>query len=140
MTPERGTDPTHPSPVAEQLQRGFPWLRFEPALEKAYLREHYELGLLQLRLNLVLALGLVLAFIAMDRMVVPSGGGLVGILRYGVIMPSLLACLGVTFVPHGWRVYARLVAVLAPAVLTAITGWDYFRKALPFLKDTPDGH
>ena len=120
MTPGRGASPTHPSPVAEQLLRGFPWLRFEPALEKAYRREHYEAELLQLRLNLGLALGLVLAFIAMDRMVVPSGGGLVGILRYGIIMPSLLACLGATFVPHGWRVYARLIAVLAPVVLAAV--------------------
>ena len=121
MNPAPGIDASHPSPVAEQLQRGFPWLRFEPTLEKTYRREHYELGLVQLRLNIVLALGLVLAFIAMERLVTPSAGGLVSVLRYGVIVPSLLACLGATWIPHGWRAYARVIAVLAPAALTAVT-------------------
>lgn len=121
MDPAPGIDASHPSPVAEQLQRGFPWLRFEPTLEKTYRREHYELGLVQLRLNLLLALGLVLAFIAMDHLVAPSAGALVSALRYGVIAPSLLACLGATWLPHGWRAYARIIAVLAPAALTAVT-------------------
>jgi diguanylate cyclase (GGDEF)-like protein len=121
MSPAPGIDASHPSPVADQLQRGFPWLRFEPALEKTYCREHYELGLVQLRLNLLLALGLVLAFIAMDHLVTSSTGMLVGVLRHGVIVPSLLVCLGVTWIPHGWRVYARIIAVLAPAALTAVT-------------------
>ncbi len=35
---------------------------------------------------------------------------------------------------------AGLFLIWVAAVLTAITGWDYFRKALPFLKDVPDGH
>lgn len=121
MDPAPGIDASHPSPVAEQLQRGFPWLRFEPTLEKTYRREHYELGLVQLRLNLLLALGLVLAFIAMDHLVAPAAGALVSALRYGVIVPSLLACLGATWLPHGWRAYARIIAVLAPAALTAVT-------------------
>ena len=120
MNPGPGIDASHPSPVAEQLQRGFPWLRFEPTLEKTYHREHYELGLVQLRLNLLLALGLVLAFIAMDRLVTPATGVLVNVLRYGVIVPSLLACLGATWIPHGWRAYARAIAVLAPVALTAV--------------------
>lgn len=30
-----------------------------------------------------------------------------------------------------------LALIWVAAVLTALTGWDYFRKALPFLKDNP---
>jgi hypothetical protein len=30
---------------------------------------------------------------------------------------------------------AGLVLMWLAAVLTAITGWDYFRKSLPYLKD-----
>ena len=121
MTPEPGIEPVHPSPVADQLQRGFPWLRFHPDLEKAFRREQHEQGLVQLRLNIVLAIGLVLAFIAMDRMVMPASGGLVAVLRFGIIMPALLACLATTFIPHGWQAYARVVGIAAPVALTAIT-------------------
>ncbi|KEO53907.1 CDP-diacylglycerol--glycerol-3-phosphate 3-phosphatidyltransferase [Thioclava indica] len=32
-----------------------------------------------------------------------------------------------------------LVLIWIAAILTAITGWDYFRKALPYLKDPDDG-
>ncbi|TQS71790.1 CDP-diacylglycerol--glycerol-3-phosphate 3-phosphatidyltransferase [Rhodobacteraceae bacterium] len=34
--------------------------------------------------------------------------------------------------------HAGLVLIWIAALLTAITGWDYFRKALPFLRDTHD--
>ncbi len=33
--------------------------------------------------------------------------------------------------------YAGLVLIWFAAALTAITGWDYFRKAMPYLKDKP---
>jgi CDP-diacylglycerol--glycerol-3-phosphate 3-phosphatidyltransferase len=33
--------------------------------------------------------------------------------------------------------YAGLVLIWIAAALTAITGWDYFRKAMPYLRDTP---
>ena len=34
--------------------------------------------------------------------------------------------------------YAGLVLIWIAAVLTAITGWDYFAKSLPFLRDRPE--
>jgi len=120
MRPDPGVDPAHTSPVADQLLRGFPWLHFEPALESEYERENFEQGRVQLRLNLMLALGLVLAFIAMDRMVIPPAGPYVDVLRYGVVMPSLLLALAITLVPHGARLYRRAIAVLAPVILAAI--------------------
>jgi diguanylate cyclase (GGDEF)-like protein len=118
--PEPHSEPAHTSPVAEQLQRGFPWLRFEPGLEVQFWREQYEQGLVQLRLNVVLALALVLAFIAMDRMVLPQTGGLVAFLRFGVLMPSLLGCLAVTFLPQGVRWFRPVVDILAPLTIVAI--------------------
>jgi cardiolipin synthase (CMP-forming) len=33
--------------------------------------------------------------------------------------------------------YAGLVLIWIAAFLTAVTGWDYFRKAMPYLRDTP---
>ena len=31
--------------------------------------------------------------------------------------------------------YAGLVLIWIAALLTAVTGWDYFRKALPYLRE-----
>lgn len=35
-----------------------------------------------------------------------------------------------------WSGYAGLILLWVAAALTLITGWDYFRKALPFLKES----
>jgi len=113
-------DPAYSSPAAEQLERGFPWLRFEPHLEAHYLRVRHEQGLARLRFNLVLALALVLAFVAMDRHFMPDTQSRVAFLRFGLILPSLGLCLAATFIPRGWRLYSTLVTVLAPVVLVAI--------------------
>ena len=50
--------------------------------------------------------------------------------------------LGETELPAGtsWAALATLlglVLIWVAALLTALTGWDYFRKALPYLKDDP---
>jgi CDP-diacylglycerol--glycerol-3-phosphate 3-phosphatidyltransferase len=42
--------------------------------------------------------------------------------------------------PRGCSSYATMVGLFliwVAAILTFLTGWDYFRKALPFLKDEP---
>jgi diguanylate cyclase (GGDEF)-like protein len=121
VTPDHpAAQPAHASPVAEQLQRGFPWLRFESGLEVQFWQDQYEHGLTQLRLNIVLASALVLAFIAMDRMVLPEGDGVVRFLRYGVLLPALAGCLIVTFLPRGRRWFHPVVSVLAPVAMTAV--------------------
>jgi cardiolipin synthase len=33
--------------------------------------------------------------------------------------------------------YGGLILLWLAAGLTLITGWDYFRKAMPFLRETP---
>jgi cardiolipin synthase (CMP-forming) len=35
----------------------------------------------------------------------------------------------------GWATTSGLVLIWIAAILTAVTGWDYFRKALPFLRE-----
>jgi diguanylate cyclase (GGDEF)-like protein len=120
LSADRQFDPTRSSPAAEQLERGFRWLRFEPQLEEHYQRERHEQGLARLRFNLVLAVGLVLAFVAMDQGFMPDTKAHVALLRYGLILPSLGLCLGATFIPRGWRLYGRLVKALAPVVLVSI--------------------
>lgn len=121
VTPDqRNRDPLHASPVARQLQRGFPWLRFEAGLEAAFRQAQYEQGLVQLRLNLVLALALVLAFIAMDRAVLPQLDRLVAILRFAVLLPAIAGCLAVTFLPRGRRWFHPVVGALAPVAMIAI--------------------
>ncbi|RME16236.1 MAG: CDP-diacylglycerol--glycerol-3-phosphate 3-phosphatidyltransferase [Alphaproteobacteria bacterium] len=37
-----------------------------------------------------------------------------------------------------WTGNAGIVLLWAAALLTMLTGWDYFRKALPFLREKPD--
>ncbi|WP_126975436.1 CDP-diacylglycerol--glycerol-3-phosphate 3-phosphatidyltransferase [Frigidibacter oleivorans] len=37
----------------------------------------------------------------------------------------------------GWATVAGLALIWVAAALTFITGWDYFRKSLPYLKDRP---
>lgn len=112
--------PAHASPVAEQLERGFPWLRFGRGLEAQFWQDQFEQGITQLRLNIVLASALVLAFIAMDRMVLPQGDGTMNVLRYGVLLPALAGCLAVTFLPRGQRWFHPVVNVLAPVAMSAI--------------------
>ncbi len=45
------------SPVAEQLRRGFRWLRFIPGLETAYRQDQFRQSLPYLRVSLTFATG-----------------------------------------------------------------------------------
>ena len=100
--------PVQGSPAAEQLARGYSWLRFDPALESAFWRGHFEQGVLQLRVNLLLALALLVAFTMMDRTLVPvSDPGRSAILAYAVVLPCLLACLGATVASSTGRASRR---------------------------------
>jgi CDP-diacylglycerol--glycerol-3-phosphate 3-phosphatidyltransferase len=37
----------------------------------------------------------------------------------------------------GWATVAGICLLWVAAALTVVTGWDYFRKSLPYLRDTP---
>jgi cardiolipin synthase len=46
---------------------------------------------------------------------------------------------GLRWLHHGlfWSFWIGVILLWAAAILTMITGWDYFRKSLPFLRDEP---
>ena len=113
------------SPVAEELAGGFPWLHFGEALEAQYRKHYYGDHLGQLRLNLGIALGLMLAFLAMDDLVVSRNGqALLSTVRFTVVVPAMVAVIGVTFVPDAARWYPRAILMVAPLVLFAIVGTE----------------
>ncbi len=110
------------SPVAEELAGAFPWLRFGPALEAQYRNHRYGDRPGQLRLNLGIALGLTLAFIAMgDLLLTRAGETTLATLRFAMVVPILLV-IGVTFLPQAARWYPRAILLAAPLVQLAIVG------------------
>jgi cardiolipin synthase (CMP-forming) len=39
--------------------------------------------------------------------------------------------------PAGWATFVGICLLWIAAALTVLTGWDYFRKSLPYLRDRP---
>jgi diguanylate cyclase (GGDEF)-like protein len=104
-----------------QLQRGFPWMRFEPALESAYRSEQFRDGIRFLRFSLAILAGVLLLLFQVDHAVMPQvSERMPAIARFGVLVPALIVAFLLTFMarPSVW--YPRIVAVLAPAALIAI--------------------
>jgi diguanylate cyclase (GGDEF)-like protein len=113
------------SPVNEELARGFPWLRFEKGLEAQYRQHYYGDHLPQLRLNLAVALGLIMAFLAMGDLVVPnSNRAVLSWVSFSVVVPAMLVVIGVTFLSQATRWYPRAILLAAPLVLFAIMGTE----------------
>jgi diguanylate cyclase (GGDEF)-like protein len=109
------------SPVAEQLRRGFRWLRFVPGLETAYRAEQFRGDLKFLRINLgIVGLSLLVIF-KIEHVVMPAiSGVLPGYLRFGVMVPTLLLAFALTFVPRAGTWYPRVMAALLPVVLMTV--------------------
>jgi diguanylate cyclase (GGDEF)-like protein len=118
---EPPADPLRDSLAAGQLRRGFRWLRFDPALEADYWRDHFDQGRLQLRTGFLLAILLAAAFIAMHHRLLPPPDLPTLVLRYGVVFPLLVAGFAATFAQGRGRLLRGLVAVAAPTVVVAVT-------------------
>lgn len=115
--PDDGID----SPVAMQLRRGFPWLRFDEPLESEFHRTHRAQSIAQIRINLWLALMLVLAFTLMSRLVLEHDPDpLLDVIRFGIIMPLVLAALVLTHRTLYARFFPAAIQVLAPTAGVAI--------------------
>lgn len=113
------------SAVAEELAGGFPWLYFSETLEPQFRNHYYGERLGQLRLNLGIALGLMVAFLAMDDLVLQrSGQELLSTVRLAVVVPAMLVVVGVTFLPHAVRWYPRAILLAAPLVLFSIVATE----------------
>jgi diguanylate cyclase (GGDEF)-like protein len=108
-------EPIEESAAAAQLRRGFRALRFEQRLESDYQNAHLLANRRQIRRNLVLAVGLVAAFSAMDRMLLHGASQVVpDILRFIVIAPLICVLIAVCLVGSFTRWYPLLVQVIAP--------------------------
>ena len=101
-------------PHARQLRGGFPWLRFEPVLEREFVRAHLDDVLPLVRVLLCLATALVGLF-AMENAEVlgPAFNRLPNTLNLFVTVPLLLVTLGVTFAARRERLYQPVAALAA---------------------------
>lgn len=105
----------------QQLQRGFPWMRFEPALEAAWRVDQFQDGVRSLRISIAILAGVLLVLFQVDHGVMPEISGRMPIIaRFGVMVPFLGLALALTFVRRAEVWYPRTVSLLAPAVLVAI--------------------
>jgi diguanylate cyclase (GGDEF)-like protein len=109
------------SSLTAQLQRGFPWMRFEPALESVYRAGQFADNLRLLRINLVLLAAIIFSLIQIDRVVMPVlSAQLPDILRLGVMVPVLAIAFALTFLRNASTWYPRLMTVLMTLALMAI--------------------
>ena len=109
------------SPVAEQLRRGFRWLRFRPGLETAYRAEQFRSDLIFLRVSLAIVGVSLLVVFQIEHVVMPAIGALLpNYLRFGVMAPILVLAIALTFMPQAETWYPRLMAALMPIALMAI--------------------
>ena len=100
------------SPHARQLRAGFPWLTFDGELESEFRRRNFDENLLHMRVNLCLAIVIVIAFSAMDAIVFgPELGRIPGRICMLVIIPMLLIDLAASFSPRRHRIHAPLTVV-----------------------------
>jgi diguanylate cyclase (GGDEF)-like protein len=105
------------SPQARQLQAGFPWLTFNPELEREFRCTHFDEKLVHTRVNLCMAVAVTVAFSAMDAMVLgPVLNRIPSLIHILVIIPTLLIGLAASFSAHRHRIYPPL-AMIAASIL-----------------------
>ncbi len=108
------------SPHAAQLHRGFPWLRFEPALEHEFREHHVRRQIVQTRIALVCGAILFLLFALRDVYFLPPEVWHWTVsLRCYVIVPAILLMLGVSYAPLPGRWIERIGAATVFVVMTA---------------------
>jgi diguanylate cyclase (GGDEF)-like protein len=97
------------SPHSRQLKAGFPWLTFAPELESVFRRTDLEENLRYIRINLSLALAIILAFWVLESKVLGAQlARIPNMIDLCVIMPILLAGIAATFSSRRHRVYPPL--------------------------------
>jgi diguanylate cyclase (GGDEF)-like protein len=104
------------SPAAEQLRKGFRWLRFGESLERDFRESFRTQSRRAVQLNQWLCLCLVVTFAVAARAILPEATyRLVTLFSAGIFVPIVLASLVVAYSPLYWRWYSLIVQVLAPA-------------------------
>jgi diguanylate cyclase (GGDEF)-like protein len=147
-----GAPPT--SAHAAQLERGFPWLRFDEPLETEYTQEHRAESLPQIRRNLWLAIAFVVGFSALTHLVLDAQvNRLLDLIRVATFGPVLGLGLCVVHSRLYQRLYPMTCLIGAPvfgagvvvlAVIAAVHGvnliatvvlvsiYIYFMLGMPF--------
>ncbi|MEQ1581135.1 MAG: diguanylate cyclase [Steroidobacteraceae bacterium] len=104
------------SPSAEQLRKGFNWLRFNEPLEKDFRESYRAQSRVAVQLNLWLCLSLVVTFALIARFILPEGPDrLVTTFSAGIFVPIVLLSLIGAYSPLYWRWHSLMVQVFAPA-------------------------
>ena len=111
----------HATSLTQQLRRGFPWMRFEPALEAAWRIDQFQDGVRFLRVSIAILAGVLLVLFQVDHGVMPEITGRMPVMtRFGIMVPMLAVAFALTFVRRAEVWYPRTVSVLAPIALVAI--------------------
>jgi len=109
------------SPAAAQLRRGFPWLRFEPALEAQFRAGTLSGRMLEIRVNIGIALGLVLAFSVLDRLILEGEAlAFVNKVERWIMVPTLVLGLAGTYTPVVERNFRLLATIVAGVIGLAV--------------------
>jgi diguanylate cyclase (GGDEF)-like protein len=104
------------SPHALQLRAGFPWLTFEGPLEAEFRLRNFDEILLHTRVNLCLATLIIIAFSAMDAILLgPQLNRIPSKIYILVIIPMLLIGLAASFSPQRHRIHAPLTIITMTA-------------------------
>ncbi len=109
------------SAAARQLRAGFPWLRFEPDLEREFRREQMRSRLPQVRSNLILAAVLVLAFGLLNTLVLAgTAHSPTYLIQLGMVLPAIGLMIVVTHHRTAHKVYPRYAPFIAAFIGFAV--------------------
>jgi len=105
------------SPHARQLRAAMQWLTFDPELESGYRQASLDENLRFIRANLCLGLAVMLAFTAVETLLLGEGlRRIPTLIHLGVMVPALLVALAASYSPRRHRLYPP-VAMAACAVI-----------------------
>jgi diguanylate cyclase (GGDEF)-like protein len=101
--------------AARVLEGGFARLRFPPALEAEFRRQHLLASQRWVRLSILVALGTTLGFAMIDHWVIRSSNAVPDLVRFGLQVPVILLCLLATIIkPLYLKLYQPAIQVAAP--------------------------
>jgi len=97
-------------------------LKFEPALEAAYVAERFSASRQFVRVNLLILMAIMFVIFVTDRIVMPQISHLPLLeMRLAYMLPALAVAFAATFVPRADRWYPRVAAAAAFGMLVAVS-------------------
>jgi diguanylate cyclase (GGDEF)-like protein len=111
------------SSYSRQLKSGFPWLTFADELEPDFRRDSLNDTVLHLRINLCLAITLVLVFSGVEAALLGASLSRVpSMVHIFVVVPMLLLCLAATFAENRYRLFPPTALVASVLLGLAAVG------------------